>query len=1054
MASTVVLRIDTQGDAEALRILTQLDAAADRLRQPINMPINTGGNTLQQIRNVNTGLTRTSGLLSRIGGAIQNYAISAVIEGTVRATKEALSTMREVDSELTNIQKVTNATAAEIEALGDRAYDTASKYGVAANEYLQSVGVFAKAGYGDAAEQLGELAIKTQLVGDVSADVASKFLLSADAAFDFEGNVTALSSVLDKANTIENNYATSIEKLAAGFPIVASTASMANLSIDQLMAALGTITSVTQETGTKAATALRALILNIMGAVGTEIEDGVSVTTESVQSLDALLLKFAPDAVAAAEATGSIINPMEALYSLAKAAEEGLMTEAELADFLSSLGGKLRTNQLSALIENWGMYEEMLRMVESSAGSADQEVETMLGSWDAKVNILKNSWTELVNTIADTDLIKGTFDFLTDIIDGIQESIDPKDYDKWQERYGFMAMTPGGITMDEATLNDYSIALERVNEKYAKGKLSAEEYRDELSDIEDKYAKTASTLKGFEEDNETLSESQYKLVDSFDALKTALASGGDEMQTFGVALAAQFMAMGYSAEEASGMAASALNELYGSEEEVNEADPTVTVKEEGAAETIAVLGAVDAAAAPVTKVVTVSYQGYWGQEIPIGEFASGTDSAPGGPALVNEVGPELISAPGGYAYIAGGGEPTVTNLARGSVVLTASQTRRALNGLRSFGVIPAYKGGTTKLPKSSDILAALNGVEALKIGPGSKPTYAPEASIYDVLGVVNPFGTTATPKKPDNDTPTYYDYGGGPSGPLPPNFTQLEDELDKALKNLDAQAELALNEGNILGAIKIYGEAQSLISELLQKYLDNGYASDSDEVLRLANMGYDYAGKQLGENEELIDELVDALNKLEKSVDEANAIEEKRLEVEEARESLAEAQAALANAQKQRTVRIFNPVTGQWEWVADSASLQRAQEQVAKAEETLAEREKSLEEEKFEQEFEALISALENSGAEDIAGLSISPALLNMISGGSEADQMAIFRALQAVTGSASHLASTEGQTQFNHSSNTDQSTTIVIGDLKLGEVDKNMTLGDLTDLLRGLGLT
>ena len=97
----------------------------------------------------------------------------------------------------------------------------ASKYGVSVTDYLSSVGSFSKAGYKEMSEDMAELATKTQLVGDVNADTASKFLLSADAAFKLEGNVTRLSSVLDAANTIENEYATEIQKIAEGFPLVA-----------------------------------------------------------------------------------------------------------------------------------------------------------------------------------------------------------------------------------------------------------------------------------------------------------------------------------------------------------------------------------------------------------------------------------------------------------------------------------------------------------------------------------------------------------------------------------------------------------------------------------------------------------------------------------------------------------------------------------------------------------------------------------------------------------------------------------------------------------------
>lgn len=376
-----------------------------------------------QTRNETDKLTNSTNVLgdtfSHIVGKITVWqVVNAAVAKVKRSFTEAIDTMKQVDTEMTAIQKVTGNTSAEMEKLGDTAYEAASKYGVAVTDYLESVGTFAKAGYKDMSEDMAELATKTQLVGDVTSGIANQFLLSADAAFKFEGNVTALNTVLDKANEIENNYATSIQKMAEGFPIVANVASMANMSIDELMAALGTITAVTQESGTKAATALRALILNIIGDTETEIEDGVAWTKEEIESLNDALWIYAEDAMKAAQESGKIVDPMKAIAALSQAYKDGLLSQAELAELESKLGGKLRTNQLDALIKNFDMTNDMLELLKDSAGSADKEVEIMLTSWDAKAKILNNTWTKFIADTVDTKWAKGLLDMLTWLIEG------------------------------------------------------------------------------------------------------------------------------------------------------------------------------------------------------------------------------------------------------------------------------------------------------------------------------------------------------------------------------------------------------------------------------------------------------------------------------------------------------------------------------------------------------------------------------------------------------------------------------------------------------------
>lgn len=359
--------------------------------------------------------------------------INASVAKILGMFREAVSTLKEVDTELTAIQKVTNNTDAEMAKLSEHAYEVASQYGVAVTDYLESTGTFAKAGYKELSEDMAELATKTQLVGDVNAETANQFLLSADAAYKMEGNVTRLSTVLDKANVIENNYATSIQKMAEGFPIVANVASMANMDIDELMAALGTITAVTQESGTKAATALRALILNIMGDTKTEIADGISWTKKEVESLSDALWIYAEDAMKAAQASGTLVDPMEAIASLAKAYKDGLLTQAELAQIESDLGGKLRTNQLDALIKNFDMTSEMLEILKGAAGSADEELGIMLESWDKKTEILRNTWVEFISHLIDTDAVKTGIEGLTSVVKLLDSD------------FGHVIVTAGGV---------------------------------------------------------------------------------------------------------------------------------------------------------------------------------------------------------------------------------------------------------------------------------------------------------------------------------------------------------------------------------------------------------------------------------------------------------------------------------------------------------------------------------------------------------------------------------------------------------------------------------
>lgn len=344
-------------------------------------------------------------------------AVYAGIRAITNGFKEALETLKAVDDELVTVRKVTGFDQFQMARVEEQAYAVASKYGTSAADYTSSVAAFARAGYKDLSGDLAELAEKTKIVGDTTADVAQQFLLSVDAAYKYKGNIQALTAVLDGANEIDNKYATSIEKIAEGMGIVAPVAAQMNVGVDELAASIGTITAVTQRTGTEAARALRAIYLNIVGNTTTEIEEGVTWTTGEIAGLRDVIKLYAKDAWDAAQASGGIIDPMEAIAGLSKSVKDGILTEAQLMEMVSDIGGKLRTSQLLALINNWDMYESMLADYNNAYGSAEKEIENAMDSWTRKSEVLKNTWTQFVKTGLNSEAFKGFLDILISIVE-------------------------------------------------------------------------------------------------------------------------------------------------------------------------------------------------------------------------------------------------------------------------------------------------------------------------------------------------------------------------------------------------------------------------------------------------------------------------------------------------------------------------------------------------------------------------------------------------------------------------------------------------------------
>lgn len=342
----------------------------------------------------------------------QSYVANALLNAPIQAFSEAVEELKAVNSELVNIQKVMGATAGEMETLSDKAYEVGSALGIAASDYLASVNKWAQAGYGSLSDELGELSVKTQLVGDVQEETANQFLLSVDAAYQYKGNIEALTRVLDGANEISNNYATSVEKLAGGMGIVSSLAAQAGMEVQETMAAIGTITAVTQESGNSAARALRALILNIQGSTEIAIDEasGERWTEDEIEATAAALGDLNIATREYKDGVEQLRNPMEVIGELSDKYRRGLINEVQLQEVVSSLGGKVRSNQLQALISNYDLYLDQLQTYEESVGSANRELDIYLASWEAKTKRLQNQWVELVDSFKVSDISMGILD--------------------------------------------------------------------------------------------------------------------------------------------------------------------------------------------------------------------------------------------------------------------------------------------------------------------------------------------------------------------------------------------------------------------------------------------------------------------------------------------------------------------------------------------------------------------------------------------------------------------------------------------------------------------
>ena len=993
-------------------------------------------NTSDKVQKGTKEMTEKNGLL---GDSFTNVylkmlqwqVMGTIVSKTIGAFRDAISTMKAVDDEMVTVRKVTGFTAEQMEKLRDRAYETASAYGEAADEYLNSVAAFARAGYGEQADALAELATKTKLVGDTNAETAQQFLLSVDAAYQYKGNIDALTKVLDGANEIDNKYATSIEKLAEGLGTVAPVAAQAHVGIDELTAAIGTITAVTQRSGSEAARAFRALVLNIVGDTKTEIDEGVTWTTGEIAGLKDVIREYAPAAYEAAKATGEVIDPMEAIGGLAQSMKDGLLTEQKLMEMVSDIGGKLRTSQLLALIQNWDMYQSMLKDYANAVGSADKEISNAMDSWTRKTNILKNEWTEFIQSMVSTETVKGGLDVLIGAVELLNTDLGRAAATAGAVSLGLVGIqaTAKGATAAVAKLSAAGIAMnpwilavgaavaafeflwnatedsrksiDELNTDISDNTEKLEENRRRLTEINElgwneKTPEILNEKAALEQENAELERQIEKLkkLEERQAKRT-LKSAGGYVGTGETVYHLTSMGESRGGAEALGLSGLTFKSYAELTAYLDQYIPGAAEKSRKELEALGVQfeetekKAYQTGATYETSLIAQAsslseklkenrgdlgdlQKEYDSVTTGLARFAQAHDvlgdKNTEAKAALDKLNKAYDEASNRITYYvnelireqkqAGKTGDQIYDLVKRMIVLNEkkldlSQQIGALRQLATEAGAAAYSVGMIGAAKTQDVERTIKGL----LQTGKAKTYDEARAI--VLNRIYKSMFTDTGRDSGTvDTSTVDTSSATSSTGKSTKDAELErlknivslrkselslmqergdstaDQIDKMRQiqaALHAQAEYMRKIGASQADINALSTEHWKITKQIKELQEDLWDELEDAV-----------NKKLEEAEEARDKQVDAIDKQIAALKDAKQAEDEALKLEQLKAAVLEKQNALLEAQKERTVRVFNAATGQWEWEANASSVKSAQDAYEKAKEDLAEYEREL----------------------------------------------------------------------------------------------------------------
>nr|DAF22656.1 MAG TPA: minor tail protein [Caudoviricetes sp.] len=899
-----------------------------------------------------------------------------LISKVIGSFRDALNTLKDVDTEMVNVQKVTDYSSTQMQALEENAYALASAYGRTADEITAMYTTFARAGYlDDQLDSMTELGTLLANIGDISQDTASKFLLAVDAAWKLNGSESELMTVMDGLNEITNKNAVDMEALTSGITVAGSVFAEAGESVQTFSALVGAGVAATQRSGSEISRGLRTIVMNIRQIKG-ETEDGELVDGESIAKASNALREYAGISTMA---NGQLRESSAVLSDLA-GKWDTLDTVAQSA-IAEALAGKRQANILTALMGSWETVEKMMQDYADGAGSALRENEIYLDSWEAKSKQLTASWTEFVSHLVETDTIKGALD---DLI-GLVELLDT-DFGRavvtaggaaaalWGVVAAINAIKKASAALNLASLNPWVLGIMAVGaaigivlEVVKAAQKSIADFDAEIADANDKLQSNKTRLEEISnmpwnertadiiKERQALEDENAELEKQIELLKEERIERAqkDTGSGFSIQTDKRTAQLEHGAEIEYG-------NTYSGDEAYSWATDTLkdyinALKEKGqlTEEQMAQYGLINPQIAEQVELLQLLEQ-------------SGTSLTSEQQALIaayNDMSRAMeIAVDDGQTLI-----ESYTALAEAGYI-TEEQYKKLISlypELESQAVQTAkgyviQKNALTALMSAEQQQQAKSAVLVNGLIAEAQQAGYTGKALYDLVAAQ----ITASDTKL--------------------NFSQQI----SALRTLAATIGYTTQAyGNLLNAGRIYQQSMVLVAnkkfktlEEAQSYLTNkawnkltgtapnggwggstggitgGYSGGGSSGSSAAKKKYqdeiDALEKQRDAELAAIDAQIDALKKQNEETERGEKLEELKLAV-------LKKQDALLNARNERTVRMYNAESGQWEWIADPEKVKQAEEDLADAKKDLRDYEREMELNLAIEELEARKKAIE-----------------------------------------------------------------------------------------------
>lgn|GEM_PF-2260465 len=391
----------------------------------LNIRLNVDKALAGSIDNLNTALARTSKSILDItrlngqlgssaektsGSVIEKMAMWAdamtVLAVPFRVLQSGFQNIRDLDTAMVGLKKITNETADTYQKFLVNARNTADGIGVLTTDVIKSTTEWTKLGYSfRQAQQLAGQALVLQNVGDMSsAEEASRVLFSTIKGFGVEVDNQGknVQRVVDVFNEVGNHLAISSAGIGEAMKQSASALHEGGNTMEEAVALIAAANSQIQDPAS-VGEGLRTVALRLRG-ISEEGEDlsGLIPALEAHFNQFGLTLKTDENKL---KSTYEIFKDLSGVW--------GNLTDLQQSETLGLVAGSGQANVIASLLQNFDNAQGALASGLNSMGSAARENEKYLDSIEAKVNQFKNAVGDFWNASVGSDSVKALVDMAT-----------------------------------------------------------------------------------------------------------------------------------------------------------------------------------------------------------------------------------------------------------------------------------------------------------------------------------------------------------------------------------------------------------------------------------------------------------------------------------------------------------------------------------------------------------------------------------------------------------------------------------------------------------------